>query len=293
MNLSIQKIFLIVSALFLAACTPSNESNVLGYLVAKQIHQTFAPDGVGSGRECRSADAPVGSIRGTVLHGTFPVKSATVLVAERCGRPHSATSDEDGHYRIDNVPVGQYVVAAVAPDFDEAAIHGDWGTPTLVLVHEDETVEAPPLRLAKHQIRPLEPIDTFELMETVRYTSTAPFPAGSSAQVTVFQFQHDGTTIDTLRLYLPNNEATADEASLDKWPLLFMVYPTPVGLWESVSVAFASQGFALVAISPHASRGDRCRCPCRGRPHCVGVGSIWSAQPADRWLTDGCARWQL
>jgi acetyl esterase/lipase len=78
---------------------------------------------------------------------------------------------------------------------------------------------------------------------------TAAFPANSSAQVQAFQFTYAGVLISTLRLYLPLSTALAPDL-----PLLFMVYPTQVDAWQSVSAAYAAQGFAVVAISPVAER---------------------------------------
>jgi dipeptidyl aminopeptidase/acylaminoacyl peptidase len=65
-----------------------------------------------------------------------------------------------------------------------------------------------------------------------------------------FAFDRAGVTIDTLRLYLP-----LDAQPGDRYPLVLFVAPTAVDDWQYVSVAFASQGLAVVAISPVASRG--------------------------------------
>jgi dipeptidyl aminopeptidase/acylaminoacyl peptidase len=79
---------------------------------------------------------------------------------------------------------------------------------------------------------------------------TTVFPAGAAASVQAYTFTHAGATIDTLRVYLPLTMTA--EARL---PLLFMVYPTHTDGWEPISVALASQGYALVAVSPVAARG--------------------------------------
>jgi len=56
--------------------------------------------------------------------------------------------------------------------------------------------------------------------------------------------------VDTLRVYLP----TGRDPDI-QLPLIFMVYPSPVDDWQDVSVAFATERFAVVAISPSAARG--------------------------------------
>ena len=72
-----------------------------------------------------------------------PVADASVLVATRTGTPFSARTDATGHYRIENIPPGQYVPAAVAPSFEETALSGAFGIPYLVTVRAGETVHAP------------------------------------------------------------------------------------------------------------------------------------------------------
>ena len=69
------------------------------------------------------------------------------------------------------------------------------------------------------------------------------------AQVIAFQFEYADETVDTMRLYLPLNLEPNQ-----KVPLLFATYPGWVDGWEAVSVAYAAQGFALVAISPLPAR---------------------------------------
>ena len=56
--------------------------------------------------------------------------------------------------------------------------------------------------------------------------------------------------VDSLRLYLP-----LDAQPDDRFPLVLFVAPTAVDDWQQVSVAFASEGYALVALSPVAGRG--------------------------------------
>ena len=51
-------------------------------------------------------------------------------------------------YRIDNVPVGQYVPAAIAPGYDETVALDSMGVPRLVSIEED--VEAQAQSLGSH-----------------------------------------------------------------------------------------------------------------------------------------------
>ncbi|MCC6168304.1 MAG: carboxypeptidase regulatory-like domain-containing protein, partial [Caldilineaceae bacterium] len=124
--------------LFLAAgCAPSSEANVLGYLLARQLG-TLAPSGTA---------VPPGSVTGVVQHGGAPLAGATVVIAERNGTPHTAVTDAAGRYRIEGIPPGQYVPAAVAPGYEETVPRGLFGIPQLVTVTSDTVGEAPPLEL--------------------------------------------------------------------------------------------------------------------------------------------------
>jgi len=118
-------------------------------------------------------------------------------------------------------------------------------------VTTEQVTEAPPFHLVLHIAPPLpEPLAaTTDFALTSTTVVTAAFPANSLAQVQAFQFTYAGALISTLRLYLPlSTELTPD------LPMLFMVYPTQVDAWQSVSAAYAAQGFAIVAISPVADR---------------------------------------
>lgn len=229
-------------ALLLAACQPAPEANVLGYLLAERLDSLPSP----------TLDQPPGAIEGRVLAGGEPLAGATVLVAERTGQPHTARSGEDGRYRIEGVPADGYVVAAVAPGYAEGALHNLWGGPVSVEVRSGGTVTAPDVTL-----EPLARDDpagfdaaSLQLIQTATYTATADFPDGAAAQVRAFSFVRDGVTVDTLRLYLP-----IDAEPTDRFPLVLFVAPTAIDDWQQVSVAFASQGYALVGISPVAARG--------------------------------------
>lgn len=226
----------------LAGCTPSPEANVIGYLLAERLG-TLEPD---------PSDAPPGAITGVVEHEGRPVPGATVLVAERTGRPHSGVTDEQGVYTIQGVPPGQYVPAATAPGYEETVLQGWLGIPTLITVNSSMTTTLPALELRPHRATPLpEPLaESVNLVQTATYITGTVFPPGAMAQATAYSFTYNGATVDTLRVYLP-----PDLAADEQLPMLFMVYPTQVDRWEPVSVGLASEGYALVAISPMAGRG--------------------------------------
>ncbi len=231
----------VVVVALLAGCAPTPEGNVLGYLLARRLG-TLTVD----------PTAPRGSVTGSVHHAGTPIAGATVVFAERNGTPHAGVSDEAGRYRIDDIPAGQYVPAAVAPGYEETVPRWVFGIAQLVTVTPDAVTEAPPMELQPHTSRPLpEPLAaSVALSVTASYSAVTNFPPGAQADVTAYQFTFEGETIDTLRLYLPPN--LAPDAQL---PLLFMIYPTYVDNWWPVSVGFASQGYAMVAISPIGARG--------------------------------------
>lgn len=235
-------LFLAWTVVLLLACTPTASNNVVAYLAARERGDL----------QPVPSTAPRGSLRGTVLGPTGPLAGATVLVAERTGLPHVAYSDANGHYQIDNIPVGQYRLAAVAPNHAETVLAASFGLPRLVSIAADRVTTAPDLYLSPYQPPALPtPWPTaVNVTITASDVVTAAFPAGSQAHRYAFTFYHAGLRIDTLRLYLPTE--LANDAQL---PLLLMVYPTHSDLWQSVSVAYAAQGYALVAISPMSERG--------------------------------------
>lgn len=233
-------LYLCCLILLLSACAPTPEGNVIGYLLAKRVGRFDMPPAVARG-----------SVQGVVLTTETPLAGATVVLAERAGRPHSAQTDAQGRYRIDDVPPGQYSLAAIAPHFDESRLQDKLGLPFLVTIQADTVTEAPPITLPRHVATPLPHPLAAATQFTLTHTAvvTSAFPAGSRAQMQAFQFTYAGAVIPNLRLYLPI--ATDLEAD---WPMLFMVYPTAVDAWQSVSSAYAALGFAVVAVSPVADR---------------------------------------
>ncbi len=232
-----------IAGALLAGCQPTPAGNVAGYYLSAALGTQ--PPAVSS--------APPGALAGQVLDRQGePIANATVIVAQADGAPHTAVTGADGTYRIDGIPPGQVVPAAVAPGYAEGALAGLLGIPKLVTIAPDATTTAPPLTLAPYspEALPAELAAAVDLRQTAVYTIAATFPAGGVADVTAYTFDYAGATIDSLRVYLPQGYAGATPL-----PLLFMVYPSSVEDWETVSAAFAAEQFAVVAISPIAARG--------------------------------------
>ena len=234
-------ITLCLVSLLLISCAPSPELNVVGYLIAKR-----------TGRLATTYQGPGGTLTGRVMADGEPIVGATVLVAERTGTPHVAQSDATGQYRIEQIPPGHYVPAAIAPGYNESQLERGGGAAQLVEIQAGQVTTAPPIQLIPHLALPLpEPLAAAVKLEvTGSAVVTSVFPAGSVATVQAYRFTYAGAQVDTLRLYLPQTITPTQQL-----PLLFMIYPTAVDAWQSVSVGYASQGYALVAISPVAARG--------------------------------------
>ena len=238
----VRRLWFVLCCLWLlsSGCAPTPQGNVIGYWVAKQFGRFETPP-----------PTVWGSIQGVVRAYDKPLPGATVVLAERNGTPHPAQTDAQGRYRLDEIPPGQYALAAIAPHFEESRLQDKLGLPLLVTVRPNTVATAPLLVLQRHVTTPLPAPLAAATGLTLTHTAmiTSAFPAGSIAQMQAFQFTYAGAVVPTLRLYLP--ATTALDPTL---PMLFLVYPTLVDAWQSVSAAFAAQGFAVVAISPIAER---------------------------------------
>lgn len=235
---------LLIAAL-LTACAPTPEGNVIGYYLARRL-------GTLNGNGTDAAHAPPGSLSGTVVNPSGePVAGATVLVASRTGQPFAAQTGNDGSYTIAGVPPGQYVPASVAPGYEETMPQGWLNIPYLATVESNTATHLPTITLQPHLADPLPaPLPSaVNLQATGSFTASSPFPAGAISQVYTYRFDYRGTVIDSLRVYLPLDAPTDRQL-----PTLFMIYPTAVESWESVSVGFAVAGYAFVAVSPSADR---------------------------------------
>ena len=232
---------LLLGAALLAACEPVPTMHVIGYMIEQRLGGPVEPD----------PSLARGSLSGQVLYAGGPVEGAAVIVATRTGTPYTARTDSAGHYRIDNIPPGQYVPAAVAPDFAETALSGSFGLPYPITVRAGETAQAPVLTLRRHRPRPLPaPLpEAADLWVGEPVTKTAPFPAGAAAWERAFAFTREGVRIISLRLYRPFPD------SGEKLPLLFGLYPGWVDDWAPVNVALADAGYTVLALSPSGAWG--------------------------------------
>ena len=230
------RLALLLSVALVAACEPSPTLNVLGYMLEQRLGGPIEPD----------PSVARGSLAGHVLYAGEPVEGAAVIVATRTGTPFAARTDESGRYRIDNIPLGRYVPAAVAPDFEETALSGAWDIPYPVTVRAGETTQAPALILRRHRPLPLPaPLpEAVDLWSGEPVTKTAPFPAGAVAWERAYAFTREGARIISLRLYQPLTN------SGEKLPLLFGLYPGWVDDWAPVNVALADAGYSVLALSP-------------------------------------------
>ena len=226
--------------IFLGGCAPSDEANVVGYLLERQMGGPFV----------HGSDEDSATLTGIVRYQREPQPGVSVVVAARTGTPYSAVSGEDGRYRIEGIPPGQYVPAAVGEGFEETSLTGAFGVPWLITLDPGESEEAPPIDMMRHLPAPLpSPLPSaVDLQIGPSQVITAPFPDGAIATGQPFTFTREGVAVNTLRLYRPLEPA-------DDLPLIFASYPGTVQGWEPVSVAFAYAGYTVVAISPVGARG--------------------------------------
>ncbi len=182
-----------------------------------------------------------------------PLPYAVVLVAEPQGTPHVTRANQAGEYRLQGLPAGNYIPVAVAAGFEEAVLRNRWGMPWSIQLERGQSIVVPEIALQPLVAPPLGPDAAARsaLEPVASYTATSPYPEGATAQVRQWTFQRNETVNDTLFVYLPP-EAAAHDARL---PLLFALYPGHSLMWEDVSVAFASRGYAVVALSPLAGYG--------------------------------------
>lgn len=195
-----------------------------------------------------ASEPGTGALRGRVLYEGTPVDQATVLVAEPEGTPHVTWTDARGQYHLTGLPPGRYVPIVVAEGLENEVLRNFLGLPQAVVVANGITVAVPDILMKSSQGEPLgaDAAVTHELTPLEAYTQTSPFPEGAQAQVQHWSFRRNEEVNDTLYVYLPE-DAASDTAS---FPLLVAIYPGHSLIWEDISVAFASQGFAVVAMSP-------------------------------------------
>lgn len=166
-----------------------------------------------------------------------PIAQAVVLIAEWDGKTHSAITDEQGNYRIDDIPVGFYRVATSAPGFDSAQSGGILRGVTV----RPKMISTASFSLTKTTACSLPQLGQPKLTDPQDLVCKSPV-AGSARRETLHFAQKDFTEL--VFLYRPTETAN------DPLPVLLTVYPGPVDTWECVSIGLAQAGYAVLAVGP-------------------------------------------
>ena len=176
-----------------------------------------------------------------------------------------------GHYRIDNIPPGQYVPAVRSSRTlrrQPSAAHLIFPIP-ITVQRRRNYASYPRLSLRRHRPLPLpaplpEAVDLWA--RRAGHERQLPFPSGASGLGTsICLHPRKGLRIISLRLYRPFPD------SGEKLPLLFGLFPGWVDDWAPVNVALADAGYTVLgAVTVRRLGIGRCR-PCRGRPRRFGT----------------------
>jgi dipeptidyl aminopeptidase/acylaminoacyl peptidase len=165
------------------------------------------------------------------------VPGATVLVSERDGSTHTATSDASGCYRIAEVPAGRYVPVAGAAGYQNQAVY-TWGQPLWIGADEQRALDI--------TLTPLEPLAVppgsgLELGEPQALSWDLPQPSRATRRE--IRYHSQGQTNQPTYLYTPLT-------TTQRLPTLLAVYPGPVLSWEGVSIPLAAAGYAVIGLGP-------------------------------------------
>jgi dipeptidyl aminopeptidase/acylaminoacyl peptidase len=190
---------------------------------------------------CREPDpGRVGSFEGTVRDTEGPpLPGATVLVATKRGVTYAASTDSQGHYRIDKVPEGTYVPIAAKRGFDERT-----SKPVKIQAGQHRTG----VDFAMPRTLPLtiSTDDSLQIGEPEQVWTS--FPESTYATRSEFSFENDGHVITGCLVYEPVEMP-------GPFPTLVMLYPGPAINWEGASIPFVAQGYVVMAIGPLEERG--------------------------------------
>jgi dipeptidyl aminopeptidase/acylaminoacyl peptidase len=207
--------------------------NVAEYKVITQWESWF-------GYHREPGPGQVGSFGGTVRDTEGqPLPGAMVVVATRRGVTYAASTDAQGHYRIDEVPEGKYVPIAAKRGYDERTLK--------------------PIKIKSGQHRPrvdfamprapalsIATDDSLQIGEPERVWTS--FPESAYATRREFSFENDGYIITGCMVYEPVEMQ-------GPFPTLVMLYPGPTIKWEGASIPFVAQGYVVVATGPLEERG--------------------------------------
>jgi dipeptidyl aminopeptidase/acylaminoacyl peptidase len=178
-----------------------------------------------------------GTLRGCIYNTDGqPINAATVLVAERDGVVHTATSAADGCYAIRGIPAGRYVPVAGAPGYVDAAVRR-WGFPLIIQAGEQQQAAITLPSVTRH----VQPATDLHIGTAVTRTWALPHPG----TVTRRELTHHNNSSPDQKtfLYLPIT-------TTQRLPVLLTVYPGPVESWEGVSIPLAAAGYAVIALGP-------------------------------------------
>lgn len=202
-----------------------------------------------------------GHIAGTVRDTQGrPLEGATVVVSTRWGQTVSAATDELGRYLLTDVPVGRTVPAAVRHGYVAQTYEPPWWqVGHAVRVHAGQTTSNIDLIMRPVSLPELPAHLSFADPEVVSHD----YPRPTTAQRTRIQFERAGYTV-TLYLYephpvqeetLPDRSNAPELVSARSYPGLVAAYPGDPLQWEPASMAFAAQGYIVLAIAPVSMRG--------------------------------------
>jgi hypothetical protein len=189
--------------------------------------------------------AGVGGMRGCVYSNTGEaVPAATVLVAERNGTTHSATTGTAGCYEISGIPAGDYVPMVGAPYLSSMPVRR-LGLPLHIDAGEQRELDVmlPPVAL-----RPVEPGTNLRLSEPV--TRSWELPQPNTALRREVRFESGGQSNQLTLFYTPTSTAGQPISATERLPTLLAIYPGPADTWEGVSIPLAAAGYAVVAVGP-------------------------------------------
>ncbi len=167
-----------------------------------------------------------------------PLQSARVLVARYDGTAYSAETDNNGRFRIPDIPAGAYRPVAGATGYDDNVIGGFWSP---VVVRPDTATE-----VDVQLVRSLHPVEhqlpTMRLEQAIEASCKLPFPCrGQRRTVRITAAHHKNQLV---YYYTPLSQEKAE------LPILLCVYPGPADLWESVSLTLVAENYAVIAAGP-------------------------------------------
>ena len=239
---NLRLLLLVAIALACSSGCMSPLTNTFLYATSKGQPYLFPAEGPGTAE-----------ISGIVTYEGQPLADAVILIAEPQGTPYATRSNHNGEYVLQGLPAGRFIPIAVAAGFEEEVLRNSLGLPRAVDLEPGQSIAIPEIQLKPLKVPTLGPgtASHNKLSLLSFYTATSPYPEGAAALVQNWSFQRGEVVNDTLFVYLPPETTEGDS----KIPLLFAIYPGHSLMWEDVSIAFASRGFAVVVLSPLAEYG--------------------------------------